>query len=42
MIARLILMNFGPGIRSAGEKIADQFAPIHKTMKGYKELDILC
>ena len=24
MIARLLLMDFGTGIRSAGEKIADQ------------------
>ena len=38
MIARLILMNFGPGTRSAGEKVADQFAPIHKTMKGFKDV----
>ena len=36
MIARLLLMDFGTGIRSAGEKIADQFAGIYKTMKGFK------
>ena len=36
MIARLIMMNFGPGMRSEGEKIADKFAPIYKTIKGFK------
>ena len=37
MIARLLLMDFGTGIRSSGEKIADQFAGIYKTMKGFKD-----
>ena len=27
MIVRLLLMEFGAGVRSAGEKIADQFCP---------------
>jgi hypothetical protein len=36
MIVRLLLMDFGPGVRSAAEKVADQFAPIYKTMKGFK------
>ena len=36
MIVRLLLMEFGAGVRSAGEKIADQFAPMYKTMKGHK------
>jgi hypothetical protein len=29
--------EFWNGIRSAGEKIADQFAGIYKTMKGFKD-----
>ena len=36
MIVRLIMMNFGPGMQSEGEKVADQFAPIYKTFKGFK------
>ena len=37
MIARLLLMDLGAGTRSAGEKVADQFAAIYKTMKGFKD-----
>ncbi|OPY78230.1 MAG: hypothetical protein A4E65_02384 [Syntrophorhabdus sp. PtaU1.Bin153] len=33
---RLITMNFGPGMRSAAEKVADTFAAIYKTMKGFR------
>jgi len=36
MYTRLILVNFGPGMGSAGEMVADTFAPIYKTMKGFK------
>ena len=36
MYTRLILVNFGPGMRSTGEMMADTFAPIYKTMKGLK------
>jgi heme-degrading monooxygenase HmoA len=36
MYTRLILVNFGPGMRSTGEMVADTFAPIYKTMKGFK------
>ena len=36
MIVRLIMMNFGPGMQSEGEKVADKFAPIYKTFKGFK------
>ena len=36
MYTRLILVNFGPGMRSAGERVADTFAPIYRTMKGFK------
>lgn len=34
MYTRLILVNFGPG--KMGERVADAFAPIYKTMKGFK------
>ncbi len=37
MIARLLLMDLGAGARSAGEKVADKFAAIYKTMKGFKD-----
>jgi len=36
MIVRLIMMNFGPGMQPEGEKVADKFAPIYKTFKGFK------
>ena len=36
MVVRLIMMNFGPGMRSGAEKVADAFAGIYKTMKGFK------
>jgi heme-degrading monooxygenase HmoA len=38
MYTRLILVNFGPGSRSTGETVADTFAPIYKTMKGFKSV----
>jgi heme-degrading monooxygenase HmoA len=37
MYASLSTFNFGPGMRSTGEKMADQFAPVMKSMKGFKE-----
>ena len=36
MYTRLILVNFGPGTRSTGEMVIDTFAPIYKTMRGFK------
>ena len=36
MYATLLTLTLGPGMRSAGEKLADQFAPALKTMKGFK------
>lgn len=36
MYTRLILVNFGPGMHATGEMVADTFAPIYKTMKGFK------
>ena len=36
MYARLIMFTLGPGMRTESEKIADQFAAVHKNMKGFK------
>jgi heme-degrading monooxygenase HmoA len=36
MYANLVTLNLGPGMRSAAEKLADQFALIHRGMKGFK------
>lgn len=36
MYASLSILNFGPGMRPADEKAADQFYSIIKTMKGFK------
>ncbi|HBA54927.1 MAG TPA: hypothetical protein DCZ04_10890, partial [Syntrophorhabdus aromaticivorans] len=36
MYAELVMINLGPGMREAAEKVADALAPIYKTMSGYK------
>ena len=36
MYASLTPLNLGPGMRAAGEKMADQFAPVLKNLKGFK------
>ena len=36
MYAELVMINLGPGMRSLAEKVADQLAPIYRTMKGFK------
>ena len=41
MYASLSTFNLGPGMRSAGEKLADQFAPVLKTLKGFKGVTFL-
>ena len=41
MYASLIMLTLGPGMRSAGEKLADQFAPALKTLKGFKKVTFL-
>jgi len=38
MYAQLVMLTLGPGTRSAAEKLADQFAPILKTLKGFKRI----
>jgi heme-degrading monooxygenase HmoA len=36
MYASLLNLNLGPGMRSAGEQLADQSNPTLKTRKGFK------
>ena len=36
MYAQLLTLTLGSGMRSAGEKLADQFAPALRAMKGFK------
>jgi heme-degrading monooxygenase HmoA len=38
MYARLVLFTLGPGTRSTGEKLADQFAPALRAQKGFKSV----
>ncbi len=38
MYAQLVMLTLGPGTRSVGEKLADQFAPALRTLKGFKEV----
>ncbi len=41
MYASLLTLNLGPGMRLAGEKLADQFATVLKTQKGFKGVTFL-
>ncbi len=41
MHASLVMLTLGPGTRSTGEKLADQFAPALKTLKGFKRVTFL-
>ena len=41
MYAHLVLLTLGPGMRTAAEKMADQFAPAYKAAKGFKGLTLL-
>lgn len=36
MYATLVMFTLGTGARLTAEKLADQYAQIHKTMKGFK------
>ena len=38
MYAQLVMLTLGPGMRSTAGKIADQFAPALKTLKGFKRV----
>ncbi|MFC1950169.1 antibiotic biosynthesis monooxygenase family protein [Chloroflexota bacterium] len=41
MYASLLTLNLGSGMRLAGEKLADQFATVLKTLKGFKGVTFL-
>ena len=41
MYALLITFTLGLGMRSTAEKLADQFAPAHRTAKGFKSQTFL-
>lgn len=41
MYASMLTINLGPGMRSAAEKLVEQFAPAMKTMKGFKGVTFL-
>ena len=41
MYAQLVIITLGPGTRSAAEKLADQFAPALRTLKGFKGVTFL-
>lgn len=36
MYANLVTLNLGPGMRSTAEKLADQFAFVHRGLKRFK------
>lgn len=38
MYASLSVVKLGPGMRSAAEKMADQFAPALRALKGFKRV----
>jgi quinol monooxygenase YgiN len=38
MYARLVMFTLGPGTRPTGEKLAEQFAPALRAMKGFKSV----
>jgi hypothetical protein len=41
MYAQLVMLSLGPGTRSAAEKLADQFVPALRTLKGFKRVTFL-
>lgn len=38
MYANVVILNLGPGMRPFAEKLADQFALVHREMKGFKNV----
>ncbi|MCK4348804.1 MAG: hypothetical protein KAW47_09335 [Thermoplasmatales archaeon] len=38
MYALLTMFTLGPGMRSTMEKLVDEFAPVHRNMKGFKSM----
>ncbi len=41
MYAQLVMLSLGPGTRSTAEKLADQFAPALRSLKGFKRVTFL-
>ena len=41
MYASLSVLTLGPGMRSTAEKLADQFAPALRALKGFKRVTFL-
>ena len=41
MYATLVMFTLGPGTRSTAEKMAEQFAPLIKGLKGFKNITFL-
>jgi heme-degrading monooxygenase HmoA len=41
MYASLIMFTLGPGMRSTAEKLADQFDPALRNLKGFKRVTFL-
>ncbi len=41
MYASLSVLTLGPGMRSTAEKLADQFAPALRVLKGFKRVTFL-
>jgi heme-degrading monooxygenase HmoA len=41
MYAHLVIFTLGPGMRSTAEKLADQLAPVYRTVKGFKSITFL-
>ncbi|MFQ5971930.1 MAG: antibiotic biosynthesis monooxygenase family protein [Alphaproteobacteria bacterium] len=41
MYARLLTFRLGPGTRETGEKLADEFYPLMKSLKGFRSVAFL-
>ncbi len=41
MYAQLVMFTLGTGMRATAEKLADQFAPVLRTLKGFKSITFL-
>ncbi len=41
MYAQLVMLSLGSGTRSTAEKLADQFAPALRSLKGFKRVTFL-
>jgi len=41
MYAQLVMLSLGPRTRSTAEKLADQFAPALRALKGFKRVTFL-